>query len=137
MDPQEVESHLRAASDAIMLLLGEVEQLESHKRGVSPSSKRFAELAEAVRKSAQSLAELAREQEAWGKSAPLVDMDVATIARSASDPPLPAILERWRAVERRLVAAEPGSPEAVELVTEFERVRDQYLAAFRDRESGS
>jgi hypothetical protein len=137
VDPEEVENHLRAASDAIMLLLGEVEQLESHKRGVNPGNDRFAELARAVRDSSQALAELARDQEMWGQQAPLSDFEVATIAESQSAPPLPAILERWRDIERRLSEAAPGTAESAELFDEFKRVRDEYMAAFRRRESDS
>jgi hypothetical protein len=137
MDSHDVESHLRAASDAIMLLLGEVEQLEAHKRGLEPGDPRFTQLAVAVRTTAETLAALTREQEAWGKSAPLEQLDVAPISKSRSDPPLPQLLERWREVERRLTAADPGSPEAVELFEQFERIRNEYLAAFRARESSS
>jgi phage shock protein A len=135
VEAEDIESHLRAASDAIMLLLGEIQQLEQHKRGVEPGHDRFAELASAVRESAESLAQLTREQEAWGKAAPLADTHVATIKESASPAPLPSILQRWRDVERQLAAADPGSAEAVALFEEFERVRQEYLAAFEARET--
>jgi hypothetical protein len=135
VEAEDIESHLRAASDAIMLLLGEIQQLEQHKRGVEPSGDRFAELASAVRESAESLAQLTRQQEAWGKAADLAATHVATIKASTSPAPLPAILQRWREVERRLAEAEPGSAEAVTLFEEFERIRQEYLAAFEARET--
>jgi hypothetical protein len=137
MDAQDVEQHLRAASDAIMLLLGEVQQLESHKRGIEPGDARFAELAKAVRDSAQALADLAEQQEAWGQEAPLENFEVASINEAQSPAPLPSILERWREIERRLEASAPGSPESAALFEEFTRVRDEYLAAFRQREGDS
>ena len=136
MDSHEVETHLRGASDAIMVLLGELTQLEGHKRGVQPADPRFAELAAAVRDAAQSLAELAREQELWGRSATLDDPAIKSIERSPSPQRLSAILARWREIERQLEAADPGSPAATELFAEFHRVRDEYLAAFSARTNG-
>jgi hypothetical protein len=133
MDPHEIETHLRGASDAIMVLLGELEQLEGHKRGVLPADPRFGELATAVRQAAQSLADLAREEEDWGRSATLSDPRVGAIAQSPNLKPLSAILARWREVERQLDAAEPGSDEATKLFAEFQMVREEYLAAFRGR----
>ncbi len=131
MDPADIEMHLRSASDAIMVLLGELAQLEGHKRGVLPSDPRFAQLATAVRDAAQSLSELAREQEQWGLSVGLDDTRVASIEHSVSPQPLPAILAKWREIERELEAADPASPAAKELFTQFQQVRDEYLAAFR------
>jgi len=136
MDPNDVEVHLRGASDAIMLLLSQVSQLESHKRGIVPGSPRFIELAHSVREASQALADFAREEEKWAQQAPLDDKTAPTISRSHSAPALADILNRWRAVERRLAAAEPGSPEAAALFDEFERVRAEYMATFRDRSQG-
>jgi ferric iron reductase protein FhuF len=90
-------------------------------------------LAAAVRDAARSLFELAREQEEWGRTARLTDTRAASIAQSSSPPPLPAILARWRDIERRLADAEPGSQAAIELFSEFQQVRDEYLAAFHAR----
>jgi hypothetical protein len=43
------------------------------------------------------------------------------------------ILQRWRAIERQLDGLQPGSPDAMRLFEEFERARDDYMAAFRER----
>ena len=48
MNDREIQAHLRSASDAILVLLAEVEQLELHKRGIRPADPRFSELAKAV-----------------------------------------------------------------------------------------
>ena len=61
--------------------------------------------------------------------------DIEPIAQSEAAPSTDEILERWRAVERQLDDLEPGSPESVRLFAEFERLRDEYLAVFRERES--
>ena len=59
--------------------------------------------------------------------------DIQRIEDSESAPSLATILERGRAIERQLDEVEPGSAEARSLFAEFERVRDEYMAAFRAR----
>jgi hypothetical protein len=131
---RDVEEHLRAASDAILLLLGEVNQLERHKRGVRPGESRFEELARSVREGAEALAQFTKQEEEWARSA-AVDGGVSTIERSENAPTLAAILDRWRAVERELDEAEPGSAEAAALFDQFEAVRREYLEAFDARDA--
>jgi hypothetical protein len=134
-DATRIEEHLRAASDAILLLLTEVGQLEQHKRGIPPGDPRFDEVARSVRVAAQALAEFTEHEESWARIATDGRTDIETIAQSEAAPSTAEILERWRAVERQLDDLEPGSPEAVRLFAEFERLRDEYLGAFRERES--
>ena len=132
---RDIEEHLRAASDAVVLLLTEVSQLERHKRGIPPGEERFDEVARAIRVAAHALAELTEEQEAWARAATADRTDLETIEDSESSGSLAAILERWRAVERQLDELEPGTPEAIQLFAEFERIRDEYMAALRAREA--
>ena len=134
----DIESHLRGASDAILLLLTEVSQLERQKRQIPPGDPRFDELARSVRVVAQALSAFTEKQEAWGRAATADRTDLETIDKSESSASLASILERWRAVERQLDTAEPGSPDAARLFAEFERLRDEYMDAFRAvGESGS
>jgi erythromycin esterase-like protein len=135
MEPIDTQQHLRAASDAILLLVGELEQLERHKRGVSPADPRFDELARAVRESADTLAQLTLEQEAWGEQALATDAPVAPISKSTAIEPLSSLLAKWRAVERQLEQAPPGTTEAAELLDEFQRIRDAYMQAFKSRQA--
>ena len=121
-DATKIEEHLRAASDAILLLLTEVGQLERHKRGIPPGEPRFDKVARSVRVAAQALATDGR-------------TDIEPISESENTPKTATILERWRAIERQLDDLEPGSPESVRLFAEFERLRDEYLALFRERQS--
>ena len=130
-----IEEHLRGASDAILLLLTEVAQLERHKRGIPPGEARFDEVARSVRIAAQALAHFTHEQEDWGRIATADRTDLETIAESESSDSLVAILERWRAVERQMDDLEPGTPVAMRLFAEFERIRDEYMTAFRAREA--
>ena len=133
--PDDIEQHLRSASDAILLLVGEVEQLERHKRGVAPGDARFDELAAAVKDAAATLAEFSRAELDWGRDADGLKQDVATINHSKSPANLAAILDRWRQIERQLNEAEPGSPRSRELFEAYQRVRDEYMTAFAARTS--
>jgi len=133
MNDREVQAHLRSASDAILVLLAEVEQLELHKRGVRPADPRFAELAKAVRDSASALADFAREEQAWADDVTANDGSLPTISESPTPRPLGQILARWREIERQLNQAQPGTPESEALFDEFQRVREEYMAAFKDR----
>jgi hypothetical protein len=134
-DATRIEEHLRAASDAILLLLTEVGQLERHKRAIPPGEPRFDEVARSVRVAAQALAEFAEYEETWAHTATDGRTDIEPIVESEAAPGAAEILERWRAVERQLDELEPGSPESARLFAEFERLRDEYLGVFRERES--
>ena len=59
--------------------------------------------------------------------------DLEPIEQSANSDSVDVILQRWRAIERQLDGLQPGSPEAMRLFEEFERARDDYMAAFRER----
>jgi len=131
MDDRDTQDHLRSASDAILVLLGEVEQLELHKRGVRPGDPRFAELAKEVRNTASALADFAKEELTYADDATATDGRLPTITDSPTPATLREILSRWRAVERQLAEAEPGSPAAESLFEEFQRLREEYMTAFR------
>jgi hypothetical protein len=132
---RDIEEHLRGSSDAIVLLLTEVRQLERHKRGIPPGEDRFDEVSRAVRVAAQALAEFTKREEEWARVATADRTDLETIEESDNNASLTAILERWRAVERQLDDTPPGTPEGMRLFAEFERIRDEYMAAFRAREA--
>jgi len=132
-DASDIEEHLRAASDAILLLLTEAGQLERHKRRIPPGEARFDEIARSVRVVAQALADFTTFEEQWATTATSDRTDIEAIEGSDNTPALATILERWRAIERQLDDAEPGTAEAASLFAEFERVRDEYMAAFKAR----
>jgi hypothetical protein len=134
-DATKIEEHLRAASDAILLLLTEVGQLERHKRGIPPGEPRFDNISRSVRVAAQALAEFTEYEESWARAATDGRTDIEPIAESENSPSTAAILERWRAIERQLDDLEPGSPESTRLFAEFERLRDEYMAKFREHEA--
>jgi hypothetical protein len=131
----DIEENLRGASDAVVLLLTEISQLERHKRGIPPGEDRFDDVARAVRVAAHTLAEFTEQQEHWGRVATADRTDLEPIEDSESSDSLTAILERWRAVERQLDEHQPGTPEAIRLFAEFERIRDEYMTAFSARQA--
>jgi hypothetical protein len=133
-DAKNIQEHLRAASDAILLLLTEVGQLERHKRAIPPGEARFDEVARSVRVAAAMLAEFTEQEETWAEIATDGRSDLEPIDESANSDSVDVILQRWRAIERQLDGLQPGSPEAMRLFKEFERARDDYMAAFRVRE---
>ena len=136
-DPGDIERHLRAASDAVLLLQSSVGQLERQKRGVDPTDARFLELAAAVTEAAQALIDFTTGEEAWARAAVTSnDASLSSIGETMPEASLSAILDEWRTVERELDAAIPGSPEAIRLFEKFTRLRDTYLEAFKARQDG-
>ena len=136
-DANEIEEHLRAASDAILLLQTEVGQLERHKRSIPPGEPRFDEVARHIRVAAKALADFTEYEETWARIATDGRTDIEPIAESENTPTLEKILERWRAIERQLDNVEPGSDESTRLFAEFERTRDEYMAAFLERQAAT
>jgi uncharacterized membrane protein YccC len=130
---RDIEEHLRGASDAVVLLLTEVSQLERHKRGIPPGDDRFDDVSAAVRVAAQALAEFTKREEEWARIATEDRTNLETIDESESAASLGALLAQWRAVERQLAEMPPGTPEGMRLFAEFERLRAEYMAAFRAR----
>ncbi|HEX2469893.1 MAG TPA: hypothetical protein VHK05_04840 [Candidatus Limnocylindrales bacterium] len=126
---------LRAASDQLVLAIAEVDARERRKRGMRPGQPAFLELARAVRIASEVVLELARREE---RTAIEIEREsggalLPPIERMTPAKELASILDEWRAVEHRLVAAEAGSPEAEQLMTEFERLRDAYGEALKAR----
>lgn len=124
---------LRGASDGLLIAIREVDARERMKRGVRPADPRFGPLAREVRIAAEEVLRLARVEEsrADDTSGRTSAADLETIDATAPRPALANLLAEWRAVERRLDAADPASPEAQSLMREFEVLRDRYAAALR------
>jgi hypothetical protein len=137
-DPNAIRDSLRGASDGLLVAIREVDVREQKKRGIPPGDPGFAPLAREVRIAAEAVLALAREEETRANQASQSRAGARLPTINASTPPadLARILEQWRAVERRLAAAEPGSPDAERLLEEFQALRDQYaraLKALRDK----
>lgn len=124
---------LRATSDAVLRDLEVLGAIEEQKRTLEPGDPQLVELAERVESlAARLLASSTRQRQltetgnakvaAGAKSAPTDTID-------DTPRPIPDILAEWRAAERRLAAAEPGSAEALEAEAMTEHLRQQYRQA--------
>jgi hypothetical protein len=127
---------LRATSDQLVLAIHEVDARERRKRGIAPGDPAFLGLARQVRVAAEIVVDLARHEEntAQRLSAEPAVGDLPPIEAMSPAKELATILEQWRAVEKRLGEAQPGSAEAEELMLEFERQRDRYAVALKTRQ---
>jgi hypothetical protein len=126
---------LRATSDGLVLAIREVTAREQLKRGVRPADSAFVDLARDVRVAAEVVLELARKEEDTARMT-AVEPDVGQLPSIESVSPgreLASILEQWRAVEKRLESAPPGTPEARDLMIEFEQMRERYAMAIDAR----
>jgi len=132
-DEGNTQDALRGASDGLLIAIREVDARERLKRGVRPADPDFAPLARDVRVAAEEVLRLARQEEARAgdASGSGTAARLPTINETPPRPALEEILAEWRAVERRLEAAEPASAEADDLMKEFEELRDRYAAALR------
>jgi hypothetical protein len=132
-DANAIQDALRGASDGLLIAIREVDARERMKRGVSPDDPRFAPLAREVRVAAEAVLTLARQEETSAEEASRKadSAELPTIDDTRPPTDLGGILAEWRAVERRLEAAEPASAEAEALMTEFEKLRDRYARALK------
>ncbi len=136
-DPSEIQGALRAASDGLLIAIREVDAREKLKRGVLPGSPDFGPLARAVTIAAEAVLALAQQEEARADetSGKPRGASLPTIEESPPSSDLAGILADWRAVERHLGAVDQGSPEAAQLMKEFERHRDRYATLVKGRQA--
>jgi hypothetical protein len=121
---------LRANSDALLRDLDALGILEEQKRALPPTDPQMLELARRIEEIAQRLLagssnerELAEEivgSAALGAPAPAIDDTPRSIA---------SILADWRAAERALAAADPGSAAAMEAQALVDSSKDAYRRA--------
>ncbi len=134
-DPSSTRDVLRGASDGLLIAIREVDAREHMKRGVRPGDPDFAVLAREVRLAAETVLRLAREEESKAEetAGSAAGAQLPTINESSPPRDLAGILDRWRAVERQLEAAEPASAVAGGLMAEFQALRTEYAEALEAR----
>jgi len=126
------EAQLRAASDAFNARLDALVALEDRKRNLSPQDPEFVSLALEVERLASGLLDTARMQTELGDAAHREG--VATpIVEVPSDVSAHQILMEWRATERQMTTAAPGSDESTELRAQIEAYRRAYQKIFEER----
>jgi hypothetical protein len=132
------ERALREVSDGLLDDLDQLAQLEERKRLLEPDDPEANELAKQV-------AVLASRVLSWSISEEHITRDAQDAAtRGAEDAPTRsihetprsthAILEDWRAAERRVTAATPGTAEHAKAALDSERYRQEYQQSFRQRQ---
>ena len=136
----DIEGRLRGASDSLLEGLDRLEKLEEQKRSLTPGTPAFVKAAAEVRQLSQELLQASAIQERLAAhtvelrgagSDVLPDQPIEDMApRDLAD-----ILQEWRAAERQLAEAEPGSAEAAGLAATVSRLRDEYQRA-HDVEAG-
>jgi hypothetical protein len=129
--PEEHAAGLRRASDDFMQRLDRLYELESRKRDLPPDQAEFIRLAREIEDLARGLlyaggvqVELAEEVHADVKRGDtIIDQPIR------DTPPrrdAVAVLAEWRAAERRLAAAQPGSSDDRAARLEIDRLRVEY-----------
>jgi hypothetical protein len=132
---------LRATSDALLRDLDVLVTIEEQKRTLEPGDPLLVELASRVEEIARRVLHGTTRQHELTRA---VDAQIRAGAADAPDAPIEeiarpiqAVLADWRDAERRAVAAEPGSADALEANALVDRLRDEYRraheAALRDR----
>jgi hypothetical protein len=112
---------LRPASDGLARDLDVLSAIEAQKRTLEPGDPRLVELSERVEAVASRVLD-------GSSPAGLEDAPVASIDETPR--PIPDILAEWRAAERRLEAAEPGSADALEAQALSDHLRQEYRQAY-------
>jgi hypothetical protein len=139
--PEEHAANLRRASDTFMQRLDRLYELESRKRELPPDQAEFVRLAREVEDLARALlysggqqVELAEEVHADIKSGE------TTIDQPIRETPprrdAVIVLGEWRAAERRLAAAGPGTDDEQSARAEVERLRAEYRRITTPRTDG-
>jgi hypothetical protein len=133
IDPSDAEraAELRQASDTLLQRLDRLYELETRKRELEPKRPEFVRLAREVEDLARALLFSSGEQ------VELAEAVHADIKAGDTDGNLPiretpprrdalTVLGEWRAAERRLAAAAPGSRDESEARAEVEHLRGEY-----------
>lgn len=124
-------AELRGASDTLMQRLDRLYELETRKRELPPDRPEFIRLAREVEDLARALlfssgeqVELAEQVQAEIKSGER-ELNVP-IRETPPKREAVSVLADWRAAERRLAAAAPGSNDELEARADVDRLRAEY-----------
>jgi len=125
---------LRATSDGLVRDLEVLSSIEAEKRTLEPGDPRLLELSERVEELASRLLDAgSRQRHLTEIGNAKVEAGVATAPVASIDDtprPIPDILAEWRAAERKLAAAEPGSADALEAEATSDHLRQEYRRAY-------
>jgi hypothetical protein len=134
----DIRPQLRATSDALLVALDELRELEGQKRKLGPGTPEFAELAKQIETLAEELLRNSETEERLAqRSVELVedgrgDVAAQPIEAMAAPRDVHLILGEWRDAERRLAAETPGSQAWEQATVDAERLRAEYRRAHED-----
>lgn len=123
---------LRTASDRLMVTLDELVELETAKRSMPPGSDEFVDLAKRIEGLAQAALMHTQRQADLAEDTRAATGTTAEAGHTIEETPpraMEAVLSEWRAAERQLQAAEPGSPGATLATADVRCLRDEYRRA--------
>ena len=130
----ELAEELRAASDGVIQDLEVMSAIEAHKRSLEPGDPQLVELSQRVEAlAARLLDDSSRQRRLTEIGNEKVEAGVATAPEASIEEtprPIADILAEWRAAERQLAAAEPGSAAALEAETLSDHLRQEYRRAY-------
>jgi hypothetical protein len=130
----DIAEDLRATSDGLVRDLDVLSAIEAQKRTLEPGDPRLVELSERVEAVATRLLDASSHQRHLTEASNATleaGLEVAPAASIDETPrPIPDILAEWRAAERRLEAAEPGSADALEAQALSDHLRQEYRRAY-------
>jgi hypothetical protein len=136
------EEGLRDASDTLLASLDRLAELETEKRQLQPDDPRLIEVAGEVEGLAAQVLEVATVQSHLVETVHVMTMTDEPDAPSGPIDPAPRtlyeILAEWRAAERALAEAPPGSTEAADALVRARDLRAEYQRAYQeaDRKRG-
>lgn len=132
------EQALRNVSDALLNDLDRLTLLEQQKRIMRPEDPRTSELAAEVSEIASRVLSntVVEERITRGAVEAAASQSVDALEHSIEETPraMHAILEDWRASERRAAAATPGTSEHATAMLEAERLRQEYQKRYAERQ---
>ena len=124
-------SALRQTSDLFMQRLDRLQDLESRKRELAPDEAEFVRLAREIEDLARALLHTGGQQVELAEVVHhQAKRNRVTVDQPIRDTPprrdAVAVLADWRAAERRLAAAAPGSEDETGARADVERLREEY-----------
>jgi hypothetical protein len=126
---------LRRRSDQIVETIAKLANLEVDKREAQPGTAAFVDTARSVRKLAQTLLDLARDEQRLAERLQRLREDAGgavpgrPIAQVPGVRPIAVVLAEWREAERRLTEAEAGSEAEQAAEADAARLREEYQRA--------
>jgi hypothetical protein len=135
------EDRLRDSSDTLVAALDRLSALEAEKRRLLPDDPRLLAVAGEIEDLAAEVLQTATAQSDLVETVHVMamtdDPGAPTGPIGSTHRPLHDILDDWRAAERALADAPPGSTKAAEALVRTRDLRDEYQRGFQEAQRAS